>query len=171
MSLSDIATTPVHPEVATYINMLKQSTGEWRWMLGTDVTPEQISHQAYPGAHSIGAVLLHMADSEAIWTMEVLEGGVVPAALKEELLADKTDVWNGKWPVAPSKPLEYYYEIQDRVRENTLRVLAGLTDIDKEVTAWGNQFTIRWILGHMVSHDSQHGGQAILLHVAQTLRP
>lgn len=171
MSLSDSSTTPVHPEVATYINMLKQSTGEWRWMLGTDVTPEQISHQAYPGAHSIGAVLLHMADSEAIWTMEVLEGGAVPAALKEELLADQTDVWNGKWPVAPSKPLAYFYEIQDRVRENTLRVLAGLTDIDKEVTAWGNQFTIRWILGHMVSHDSQHGGQAILLHVAQTLRP
>ncbi len=171
MSLSDSSTKPVHPEVATYINMLKQSTGEWRWMLGTDVTPEQISHQAYPEAHSIGAVLLHMADSEAIWTMEVLEGGAVPASLKEELLADQTDVWNGKWPVAPSKPLEYYYEIQDRVRENTLRVLAGLTDIDKEVTAWGNPFTIRWILGHMVSHDSQHGGQAILLHVAQTLRP
>jgi uncharacterized damage-inducible protein DinB len=171
MSMSDSSTTPVLPEVATYINMLKQSTGEWRWMLGTDVTPDQISHQAYEGAHSIGAVLLHMADSEAIWTMEVLEGGAVPAALKEELLADQTDVWNGKWPVAPSEPLAYYYEKQDRVREHTLRVLTGLTDIDKEVTAWGNTFTIRWILGHMVSHDSQHGGQAILLHVAQTLRP
>ena len=169
--MSDTSMPPVLAEVATYINMLKQSTGEWRGMLGTDVTPEQISHQAYPGAHSIGAVLLHMADSEAIWTMEVLEGGAVPATLKEELLADQTDVWNGKWPVAPSEPLAYYYEKQDRVRENTLRVLAGLTDIDKEVTAWGNTFTIRWILGHIVSHDSQHGGQAILLHVAQTLRP
>ena len=168
--MSDTSTPPVLPEVATYINMLKQSTGEWRGMLGTNVTPAQISHQAYAGAHSIGAVLLHMADSEAIWTMEVLEGGAVPAALKEELLADQTDVWNGKWPVAPSEPLAYYYEKQDRIREHTLRVLAGLTDIDKEVTAWGNTFTIRWILGHMVSHDSQHGGQAILLHVAQTLR-
>jgi hypothetical protein len=94
--MSDTSMPPVLAEVATYINMLKQSTGEWRGMLGTDVTPEQISHQAYPGAHSIGAVLLHMADSEAIWTMEVLEGGAVPAALKEELLADQTDVWNGK---------------------------------------------------------------------------
>jgi len=169
--MSDTAFTPVLPEVTVYISLLQQSTGEWRGMLGTDVTPAQISHQAYKGAHSIGAVLLHMADSEAIWTMEVLEGGAVPAELKEELLADHTDVWNGKWPVAPSEPLAYYYEKQDRVRENTLRVLAGLTDIDKDVAAWGNTFTIRWILGHMVSHDSQHGGQTILLHVAQTLRP
>jgi uncharacterized damage-inducible protein DinB len=112
-----------------------------------------------------------MADSEAIWTMEVLAGGSVPESLKKELLADETDAWNGKWPVVPSEPLAYYYEKQDRVREHTLRVLAGLTDIEKDVSAWGNTFTIRWILGHMVSHDSQHGGQAILLHVAQTLRP
>jgi uncharacterized damage-inducible protein DinB len=169
--MSYTSTAPVLPEVATYINMLEQSTGEWRGMLGTDVTPEQLVHQAYPGAHSIGAVLLHMADSEAIWTMEVLEGGAVPAELKEELLADQTDVWNGKWPTVLEEPLEYFYEKQDRVREHTLRVLAGLTDIEKDVSAWGNTFTIRWILGHMVSHDSQHGGQAILLHVAQTLRP
>jgi uncharacterized damage-inducible protein DinB len=169
--MSYTSTAPVLPEVATYINMLEQSTGEWRGMLGTDVTPEQLVHQAYPGAHSIGAVLLHMADSEAIWTMELLEGGAVPAELKEELLADQTDVWNGKWPTVLEEPLEYFYEKQDRVREHTLRVLAGLTDIEKDVSAWGNTFTIRWILGHMVSHDSQHGGQAILLHVAQTLRP
>ena len=169
--MSNTSTTPVLPEVATYINMLEQSTGEWRGMLGTDLTPEQLVHQAYAGAHSIGAVLLHMADSEAIWTMEVLAGGSVPESLKKELLTDETDVWNGKWPVVPSEPLAYYYEKQDRVREHTLRVLAGLTDIEKDVSAWGNTFTIRWILGHMVSHDSQHGGQAILLHVAQTLRP
>ena len=169
--MSYTSTAPVLPEVATYINMLEQSTGEWRGMLGTDVTPEQLVHQAYPGAHSIGAVLLHMADSEAIWTMEVLEGGAVPAELKKELLTDETDVWNGKWPTVLEEPLEYFYEKQDRVREHTLRVLAGLTDIEKDVSAWGNTFTIRWILGHMVSHDSQHGGQAILLHVAQTLRP
>jgi uncharacterized damage-inducible protein DinB len=171
--MSDAATTITAqlPEVAVYMKMLEQSTSEWRGMLGTDVTPAQLVHQAYPGAHSIGAVLLHMADSEAIWTMEVLAGGSVPAALKKELLADETDAWNGKWPVVPSEPLAYYYEKQDRVREHTLRVLAGLTDIEKDVSAWGNTFTIRWILGHMVSHDSQHGGQAILLHVAQTLRP
>jgi uncharacterized damage-inducible protein DinB len=169
--MSDTSTTPVLPEVAVYINLLQQSTEEWRGILGTDVTPVQISHQAYLGAHSIGAVLLHMADSEAIWTMEVLEGGAVPAALKEELLADQTDVWNGKWPTVPEEPLEYFYEKQDRVRKHTLEVLAGLTDIEKDFTAWGNTFSLRWILGHMVSHDSQHGGQAILLHVAQTLRP
>jgi uncharacterized damage-inducible protein DinB len=171
--MSDAATTITAqlPEVAVYMKMLEQSTSEWRGMLGTDVTPAQLVHQAYPGAHSIGAVLLHMADSEAIWTMEVLAGGSVPESLKKELLADETDVWNGKWPVVPSEPLAYYYEKQDRVREHTLRVLAGLTDIEKDVSAWGNTFTIRWILGHMVSHDSQHGGQAILLHVAQTLRP
>jgi uncharacterized damage-inducible protein DinB len=171
--MSDAPTniTALLPEVAVYMKMLEQSTGEWRWMLGKDVTPAQLVHQAYPGAHSIGAVLLHMADSEAIWTMEVLAGGSVPESLKKELLADETDAWNGKWPVVPSEPLAYYYEKQDRVREHTLRVLAGLTDIEKDVSAWGNTFTIRWILGHMVSHDSQHGGQAILLHVAQTLRP
>ena len=171
--MSDAATTITAqlPEVAVYMKMLEQSTSEWRGMLGTDVTPAQLSHQAYPGSHSIGAVLLHMADSEAIWTMEVLEGGAVPDSLKKELLADQTDVWNGKWPTVLEEPLEYFYEKQDRVREHTLRVLAGLTDIEKDVSAWGNTFTIRWILGHMVSHDSQHGGQAILLHVAQTLRP
>jgi uncharacterized damage-inducible protein DinB len=171
--MSDAATTITAqlPEVAVYMKMLEQSTSEWRGMLGTDVTPAQLVHQAYPGAHSIGAVLLHMADSEAIWTMEVLAGGSVPESLKKELLADETDVWNGKWPTVLEEPLEYFYEKQDRVREHTLRVLAGLTDIEKDVSAWGNTFTIRWILGHMVSHDSQHGGQAILLHVAQTLRP
>jgi uncharacterized damage-inducible protein DinB len=171
--MSDAPTniTALLPEVAVYMKMLEQSTGEWRWMLGKDVTPAQLVHQAYPGAHSIGAVLLHMADSEAIWTMEVLAGGSVPESLKKELLADETDAWNGKWPTVPEEPLEYFYEKQDRVRKHTLEVLAGLTDIDKDFTAWGNTFSLRWILGHMVSHDSQHGGQAILLHVAQTLRP
>jgi uncharacterized damage-inducible protein DinB len=61
--------------------------------------------------------------------------------------------------------LAYYYEIQDRVRARTLESIKTFPDpatvIERE--GWSSSVTLRWILNHVVAHESYHGGQAVML--------
>ena len=143
---------------------LQDGTREWREELG-DVPDEAMYWQPFENGHSIGALILHMVDVEAFWIETVaLERERSQEELKE-LLSDEVDQYAFNWIVPPKKPLAYYYEIQDRIRDRTLQSIRHLpepsTVIERE--GWSYSTTIRWILNHVVAHESYHGGQAVLL--------
>lgn len=152
------------PEVGILLASLEDSTREWRDELG-DAEEDAIIWQPAPNGHSIGTLLLHIADAESWWIETVASGKERSAEELKLLLSEETNQYAGAWPPAPRMPLESYYEILGRIRSRTLETAKSFTDPAREYKQdeWDSVFTLRWILAHIVQHDSYHGGQAVLL--------
>ena len=150
------------PQIGLLLAALNDSTREWRENLGTP-TVEAMTWQSVPNGHSIGALLLHIIDCEAYWLETFVAGQSRPEGEEALLLCHETKQDDALWPVPPSKPLEWYFELHDKIRQ---RVFDAVRGIDPTKTYGEGEFscTFRWVVAHLVEHDSYHGGQAVLLH-------
>jgi uncharacterized damage-inducible protein DinB len=160
----DLAPLLGYPEeYGTLLATLQDGTREWREELG-EPDPKLIIWQAVPKGHSIGGVLLHIAEVEAYWVEEVGLGRTIdPEELKLHMSAE-IDQHEGSWPIPPNEPIAYYYDILDKVRARTLESVKAFGPVDEvKTTRWGTM-TLRWILAHVVEHESYHAGQAVVLH-------
>jgi len=151
-------------QIGLLLAMLDDVTGEWRGELG-DVPEEAVVWQPFPGAHSIGALILHMADVEASWLHEI--GADQPRSEEEmsRLLSRETKQDQVQWPVPPAQPLLWYYAQQDAIRARTRQLVRTWDDPDAARPAYDAEFTRRWLLNHIVTHEAYHGGQAVLLSI------
>jgi uncharacterized damage-inducible protein DinB len=149
-----------HPDVGLLLATLQESTKEYRRYLA-DLPDEAITYQARSGGHSIGGLLLHMADVELYWVLSVGAGRRIPRDLLPKYECDQ---YGADWPSPPSLSLEEYVAILDKVRDITL-VTARDFHPDTIITrkSWKAELSHRWILGHVIAHDSYHGGQAVVL--------
>lgn len=153
------------PEIAVLLSLLANTTNEWREMLGA-VPPDLVVRQLQADGHSIGAVLLHIADVEGFWLHEGFSGQVRPPEVVDALLSKETDQANARWPIPPDQPLEWYYARLEEVRAQTLDLARTLRSADQVLmhpARPGKTYTARWLLGHVVAHEAYHGGQAVLL--------
>ena len=142
--------------------VLDDVTSEWRYELG-NVDDDTVAWQPFPGGHSIAAIILHMADVEANWIYVVGAGKRIPDDEKELLLSEETDQYSVHWPTPPRHPLAWYISLHARVRERTRQVLMEINDPDHVGTRGSEQFTLRWLVNHIISHEAYHGGQAVFL--------
>jgi uncharacterized damage-inducible protein DinB len=152
-------------DVSLLLGLLDQTTREWREELGT-VPDEAVVWQPFPGGHSIGAVILHIAYVEAMWIHKVGAGHALSREQIETLLPEKTHVYDILWPIPPDRPLSWYYAQADAVRARTREIVAALDDLERvssHADFGDEEFTLRWLLGHVIAHEAYHGGQAVLL--------
>jgi uncharacterized damage-inducible protein DinB len=156
----------MHGEIAVLAAQLVDGTREWREELG-DAEPGTVVWQPYPGAHSIGALILHMADVEGYWIEDMAAGRARPEEELRQLLSEETRQYGGEWPSPPVRPLAWYFEVQDRVRRRTMETLRDLADPSRVVRRENRDYglTVRWIVAHVVQHEAYHGGQAVLLSI------
>ena len=96
----------LHPEIALLLTMLREGTREWRSELSA-VPREKVLWQPFPHGHSIGAVILHIADVEAYWVGEVAQGRPRSGDQKRELLSEETCQYSVRWPEPPDRPLSW----------------------------------------------------------------
>jgi len=159
----DIVPLPGYPvEYGVLLATLEDSTCEWKGEL-EDVEPDLICWQPYPKAYSIGAVLLHIAEVEAYWIEEFSLGRKLSTEEVEQCMGAEIDQNAGSWPTPPREPLSYYYDILDRIRKRTLESVRSFEPPETvKGSRWGTM-TLRWVLAHVVEHDSYHGGQAVML--------
>lgn len=145
---------------------LEDATREWREEIG-DVDEDTVVWQPFPGGHSIGGLILHMADAEGWWFEEMAGGKSRPDGEAQMLLSEETKQYGVEWPVPPRQPLSWYYDVADKVRQRSLRTLAELDDPDRYVEGegWSRSYNVRWIVAHVAGHESYHGGQAVLLKI------
>lgn len=149
---------------------LQKQSGGWRHQIGVP-TPEEIVWQAYPGGHSIGMLMLHLAEVETYWIETVACGReMTPAELALYHCAD-TDPFTGKWATPPREPAAYYFEILDSVRARTLERVKEFGDPETVKQAEWGPITLRAILTHLIWHDSYHGGQMALLQKLASVVP
>lgn len=164
MEREDIAPLPgYHPEIGLLLAALRDSTREWRENLG-EPPIEAIVWQPAPGAHSIGALLLHIADVELFWFESFVGGSPPNPEDLKMLMSEEVRQYEGAWPQPPARPIEWYYDLLDRYRERAWKALEGVPS--DRFFADGDEFetSLRWVVSHVVQHDAYHGGQAVLLH-------
>ncbi|RYG45473.1 DinB family protein [bacterium] len=143
--------------------ILQDGTREWRWELDPDLNENAVVWQPYPGAHSIGAILLHIVNTEVFWLEEFALDRTDDPEERRVRLADQIDVDNWQWPEPPRQPISWYFDLHDRVRARTLESIKSWPSPESARDLHGHPRTMRWVLGHVIQHESYHGGQAVLL--------
>lgn len=159
------------PEIGLLLSLLSFTTRKWREELG-DVPPALVTRQLMPGGQSIGALLLHIADVEGYWLHEAIGGRERPPEIRSALLSDETDQYAVSWPTPPSQPLEWYLARLDDVRTQTVTWVQTLDRANQVLvhpTRESGPYTARWLLGHVITHEAYHGGQAVLLSLMPAL--
>jgi uncharacterized damage-inducible protein DinB len=159
----------LEPTVGALLAALEDATNEWREGLEEfNLTEEAICWQAYPDGHSIGGLLLHLADAETYWFYEVAAGNQRTKEEYAAVLSQETNQYGFSWPVPPARPLSWYFELLDATRARTREIVAAINDPLAIGTNRNREFTLRWILNHVISHEAYHGGQAVLIAVLQS---
>ena len=128
----------------------------------------QLSWHPDPRCESIGTLLLHIAAVERSWIGEdIMRRPMEP------------EEWNAAFairlnqPQIEGQPLEYFLAVLKREREQCYTDLCGFTDadLDRAITPLDpgdpanaeNQFTMEWILYHVMEHEAHHKGQIALM--------
>lgn len=151
-----------HPEIGILLASLADSTREWQENL-ENPSIEAITWQPTPGFHSIGALILHNIEVEMYWFEEFIGGREVSPEDYKLLRSEEIDQMNVNWPKPPAEPIEWYYDHLARFRTRAWEVL--LNENPERIIARKNyEMSVRWVIAHVVEHDSYHGGQAVLLH-------
>ncbi len=132
-----------------------------------EISLEDVGRSAVPDTHSIGALVLHLAESEWFWLQCCVGGHELNEDDKQQpywdVLFDRDRVRSRNYSA------EFCLQQADHVREQTRATLAGLSDDDLERVfsfEWRNQTyeqTLRWILHHLIDHEAQHKGQILML--------
>lgn len=154
-------------QIGLLLAVLDDVTKEWTEELG-EVAEAQIVWQPFPGGHSIGALILHIADVEAYWIQEIGAGQPPSQEELDTLLSEQTDQYAVSWPTPHAKPLDWYLAQQRAVRERTRQTVLRINDPEHVGLRKDTEFTLRWLLNHVISHEAYHGGQAVLLSLLQT---
>ncbi|NOT32919.1 MAG: DUF664 domain-containing protein [Candidatus Eisenbacteria bacterium] len=144
------------------------------------LTPEALSWQLAPGMNTIGMLLTHLAVAEVHLTAVGLEGlptSDLQAVLGLGLEEEGMPLAAGATPPAAldGRSIEFFDDLMARARANTLRVTSRFEDseLSREVVrprsdGGRREFTVEWVLHHMVEHFAGHYGQILLLIHART---
>lgn len=142
--------------------MIEEGTKRWRQELG-DIDDDCVVWQPFPNGHSIGAVILHVSDVEQYWIQEVALSRARTRDDLRALYSLATDQNHCHWPAPPKRPLFWYLALHDHVRKTTLCAIEQFGQADRLARVGESAYSIRWILHHLMFHESYHGGQAVLL--------
>ena len=115
-------------------------------------------------ANSIGAMIMHLAATEAYYQTETLEQR--PFTDQElEFWAASSGLGAESKEMLKGNPISYYLDLWDQVRQKTLKALktkddqwfaANIEDIDEEVNN-------HWVWFHVLEHQASHMGQIVLV--------
>lgn len=154
------------PGIGYYFSGMEEVRAQLRKAVA-GIGPTDIGRRAVPDTHSIGALVLHLGESEWFWMQCVLGGH----QLNDE--DRQTACWDAlKDPDRVSSrgySAEFCLAEADKVREQSRSVLANLNDDDLERIfpfVWAGETheqSLRWILHHLIDHEAQHKGQILLL--------
>ncbi len=143
--------------------IMQDGTREWRGEMDPDLPAEAIVWQPHENAHSVGGVILHIAAVEVYW-FETFALGLTPDPGEMKLLMDaETDQDKGIWPIPHRQPLSWYFDMHDRIRARTLESIKRWGPPETIIKRTTREFSLRWVFGHVIQHESYHGGQAVLL--------
>lgn len=156
-------------EINHWLAQLDQASHEWLSELGDDVNEAELIWQAFPDGHSIGAVLTHIAEVEAYWLHHIACGEPYQD-IEGDVLNGEIDQYGIKWPPPPPHPLSFYKALLATTRDKTKTLIQALGNPNHTARRGEREFTLNWLMTHVIVHEAYHGGQAVLLLLEQRKR-
>jgi uncharacterized damage-inducible protein DinB len=137
------------------------------------LTKEQLFAEPLPGEFPIGAYLMHLAECE-LWWLHVMDGLPMDAELTKRAYSntwfDAGDDFN---PPKEAIEIDEYFDVMAKCRAKLIEFIRSITDeeIEKKVyLRWtqngeekSKEFTVKWILYHLIEHEAHTRGQMFLL--------
>ncbi len=133
----------------------------------TTMAAEDVGRPAIAGAHSIGALVLHIGEAEWWWMQCIVSGHKLTAEDRSAPFWDvlkNPELFDGKGYSA-----EFCLDEASKIRRQTRELLARFTDDDLERIFTSERrgvtydHSLRWILHHLIDHEAQHKGQILML--------
>lgn len=166
-----------HPGLATGIGYYLSGMEEVREQIREAVKNldvESLGQPAFLGAHSIGALVLHIGEAEWWW----MQCNVAGHELTEE--DEKAPYWDVLDEpaefVKKGYTAEFCLQQVDNIRNQTRELLLGYSDKDLEkIFSFERKgeirdHSLRWILHHLIDHEAQHKGQILMLKRIMNVR-
>ena len=122
-----------------------------------DLDPSQTDFLYDADANSIGALVMHLVSTELYYQMATLES--VSWTEDEQMLLSLAGELNGETKkILQGKPIQYYLDLWDKVREQTL---TGLKTKDDTWFASNLEEGINYhyVWYHVMEHSANHMGQ------------
>lgn len=170
MALFDIAPVEgLESQLGLLVAALQDGTREWQENL-EHPEPDAVWWQIRENGPSIGGSILHIAACEAYWLGEFVATLPADESSPATIYDQSLDQYIPHWPAPPREPIEWYFEILKRQRETSIEWIRAHGNPTARYERRDGDVTYRWIVAHLVQHDSYHGGQAVMLHESWKLR-
>ncbi|HEX6730946.1 MAG TPA: DinB family protein [Pyrinomonadaceae bacterium] len=159
-----------HPGLSTGIGYYMSGMEEVRSQLieaVKNIPNDLIGKPAFLGAHSIGGLVLHIGEAEWFWMQMVVSGHKLT---EEDRAAACWDILDEIDRVSSRGfSTEFCLLEIEKIRNQTRDVLFSFNDSDLErIISFERrgkttEHSLRWILHHLIDHESQHKGQILML--------
>ena len=159
-----------HPGLSTGIGYYLGGMEEVRNQVNVavkKVPDDEIGRPPFLGAHSIGALALHIGEAEWFFMQMVVSGHQLT---EEDQQQPYWDVLDDVDKVARNGyTTEFCLKEIEKIRNQTRDVLFSYNDKDLErvISFERNgettEYNLRWILHHLLDHVAQHKGQIFML--------
>jgi len=131
------------------------------------IPDDLIGKPAFLGAHSIGALVLHIGEAEWFWVQMVVGGHELT---DEDKKAPCWDILDDVDAVARNGfTTEFCLMEIEKIRNQTRDLLFSYNakDLERIINYERNgimtEHNLRWILHHLIDHEAQHKGQILML--------
>ncbi len=148
------------PEVGKMVWMLEDLRSRITEMT-KDLSQEQTDFLFDENANSIGALVMHLASTEAYYQVETLE--------KRSWTTEEEDLWGIGGSLGDEsrkklkgKPMSYYLDLWEQIRKKSLEGLKTKDDewLLESVDDGVNNY---WAWYHVLEHSASHMGQIALI--------
>jgi uncharacterized damage-inducible protein DinB len=156
----------VSPNIGFLLGGMEEVRGQLREAVEL-MSDEEMVRRAVPGAHSIGALVLHIGEAEWWWMNCVIQGHELTDEDRRQPYWDVLKDASGF--AAKNYSASYCLRTIDAIRVETRRFLASFGDDDLENIYSHTrgertmEASLRWILHHLIDHEAQHKGQILML--------
>lgn len=153
-------------EIGFYLSAWEKTRAELR-EIAADLSNEELSQRLTPKAHQIGALILHLGESEAGWIHQIIAGKELDEEAKKFVhWCDTTETDFAEKGYSARDCIERI----DKISEMSREILAKFADEDLE-RLFGYQrssgehveVSLRWVLHHLIDHEAHHKGQISLM--------
>jgi len=155
----------VSKEIGFYLSGLEEIRSQLRKAV-SDLTDEELARRITPNAHQIGALVLHLGESESWWIHSIVaEKELDETAQKFAHWHDTTETDFAEKGYSAKDCIERINEINRMSREvlaefgdEDLERMFGFDEKDKRI-----EVSLRWVLHHLLDHEATHKGQIMML--------
>lgn len=153
-------------ELGFYVSALENAR-ERLHKTAADLTIEELTARAFPGAHQIGNLILHLGEAEASWIHSRLVGKELND--EEKKFAHLYDTTERDYAEKRYSAAECLERI-DRISRKSRAILASFTDADLDkLFAYETddrrkiEVSLRRVLVDLLDHEAVHRGQISML--------